>query len=142
MRNNPTLKNLWKRIDLINRRVQLEHRPRIMKIGKRLPTYGSHMRILLPSEEPSEESVLKAKQILYENNYLPIKAILRRYGVTLGPLQWIIHINDSFDPWDGNTVGWKAKAANHMSKESYRKMMIRMKKAHGIKRRTHGRESK
>ena len=125
MRNNPILKNIWNRSSLINRRVQLEYRPIIMGIGKSLPTYGSYVNILLPSEE----SVLAAKQILYENNYLPIKATLQRYGVTLGPLQWIIHTDDSFDPLARNTVGWKAKAVNHMRKESYRKMMIAMKRA-------------
>ena len=120
------------KIGITVRRIQLDmETKRMFRIGKRLPQYGSYMRLLVANGD----TVFLAQEELYRRTYLPLKALLRRYGVRLGPIEWIIHEPDS-DSTDDilalPSVAWRAKAADHMSREMCHRMMLARKRANRL----------
>ena len=98
----------------------------IYKTGCKPPVYGNYINI----HEFRQDLIDSAKDALYRQSYLPLKAALRKHGICLSEPTWIIRKHYECFLWYDPTgsVGYKATADNPITNEAYRRMTIARKR--------------
>ena len=98
----------------------------IYKTAHKPHVYGNYINI----HDFRQDLIDSAKDALYRQSYLPLKAVLSKHGICLSEPTWIFRKHSECFLWYDPTgsVGYKATTDNPITIEAYRRMAIARKR--------------